>query len=64
MNTAAPIETKTVRSPVSLSLPGGNVLFIERTVTTVSDWRETPFGPVDFGYTILSPARWKVGKRA
>ena len=52
------IETHTEHGAEILIEADGTRRRMERTVTTVNDWRETAFGPVNFGYTILGPERW------
>jgi len=51
-------ETKTYRSPMSFSYDGGKTWqCLETVVISTSDWRNTPFGPMDFGRVTMLPPR-------
>ena len=52
-------RTETVIGPVQLVTPAGNIV-IRREVTTVNDWRETPWGLVNFGFVQLGPQRMEL----
>lgn len=52
-------ETTTQRGPCKLIM-GGKAYTTEREVTRVDDWRETPFGRVNFGYVMFGPVRIRV----
>ena len=53
---AATIRYETHRGPAVLHLGNGKVLVQEFTHITVTDFRETPFGSVNFGnVTIIGP---------
>jgi hypothetical protein len=51
------IITETVRGPLWVILPSGKRLTWERTFTRTDDWRETIFGPVNFGRVTISAER-------
>lgn len=37
----------------------GVTYYTEREVTRVDDWRDTSFGPVNFGFVRFGPPRWQ-----
>lgn len=53
---SAPI-TETRRGPMAMVFPDGRRFTTEREVTSVDNWQDTPFGPVNFGYVLLGPTR-------
>lgn len=50
-------KTEVWRGTVTAIYPDGSRWATERTVTTIDDWRETPFGPMNFGHISLGPMR-------
>jgi len=51
-------HTTTERGACGLIRPDGSEWTTEREVTRVDDWRDTPWGPVNFGYVVMGPSRW------
>jgi len=51
------VMTKYERGPVSISLPDGSRIINETEITTLSDVRATPFGPMNFGYVHFGPMK-------
>lgn len=49
------VTTEIVRGPVAIVYPDGSKWTTERTITRISDVRDTPFGPVDFGSAVFGP---------
>jgi len=49
--------TKFERGPVSIPLPDGSRIVNETEITTFSDFRVTPFGPMDFGHVHFGPMK-------
>lgn len=51
-------HTTTERGPCKILWEDGSEWATEREWTHVDDWRETPLGPVNFGYVIMGPTRF------
>lgn len=57
-------RTMTFTSPFVLTLSDGSRKTTEMTATYYDDWKETPFGPVNFGYAVFGPTMWVTTGRA
>lgn len=52
------VTHETWRGPVSIRFnEDGPIYALEREITKIEDWRETPFGPVNFGKVRFGPQR-------
>ena len=49
---------ETWRGPCVLEFPDGTRVATERRVETVTDWRDTPLGLVNFGSVTFGPSRY------
>jgi len=45
------------RGPATLTLCDGTIWTTEREVTYLDDWRDTPWGPVNFGCVLVGPMK-------
>ena len=52
------ITCKTVTVICELHWDDGRIQVTECDVITVNDWRKTPFGMIDFGWTWFGPQRF------
>lgn len=50
-------KTETVPPVVWLVMPDGTKVGKEYTKTTIDNWRETPFGRINFGKVYLYPSK-------
>lgn len=54
------ITRKTVRAPCEIVFPDGRRFVSFNDITSYDDWRDTPFGPWNFGHVHIGPTRYVI----